>query len=355
MKQSLLELAKASGGFALTRRVLPRHLRILAYHGVWTTPGFEFGDRLFISPEQFERRMKWLKQSRYPVLDLDAAVDGLADGTLPENSVVITIDDGWKSTYTHMLPVLEQLSLPATAYITTWYAEKQSPVVNVALNYVLQRSTVAGFTWRSPAGVELKVLLGDTEEREHAALKLDRMLQELPTVAERLHQLREICRLAGVPTEPWWSEGQFHLMNREEIRLAHLRGLSLQLHTHRHINVDVDIGLLPAELSKNRAVLAETCKSDQFRHFCYPNGRYNAAASELLVAAGIRSAVLTDPGLNPPGANPYALRRFLDGRSVTQAEFEAYMCGALDLYAAAAARLRPGHPSTRRDLGRPRR
>jgi peptidoglycan/xylan/chitin deacetylase (PgdA/CDA1 family) len=346
VKQRALELAKASGGFALTRRVLPRHLRILAYHGLWTTAGFEFGDRLFINPDQFERRMTWLKKSRYPVLDLDTAICGLADGTLPENSVVITIDDGWKSTYTHMLPILEQLRLPATAYITTWYAKKESPVINVALNYVLQRSTVAGFTWRSPAGPELNVPLGGEENRQRGALKLDQMLHELP-FAERLHQLREICGLAGVPTEPWWSEGQFHLMNREEIRLARSRGLSLQLHTHRHINVDAELGLLPGELCENRSFLAEACNSDDFHHFCYPNGRYHPQASEFLAAAGVRSAVLTQHGLNPPDADPFALRRFLDGRSVTQAEFEAYLCGALDLYATAAARLRSALPSVR--------
>jgi peptidoglycan/xylan/chitin deacetylase (PgdA/CDA1 family) len=348
MKEKMLAFAKLTGGFALARRMLPKHLRILAYHGLWTTPGFEFGNRLFINPDQFERRMRWLTKSRHPVLDLDHAIEALATGTLPDNSVVITIDDGWKSSYTHMLPILEQLRLPATIYVTTWYADKQFPVLNVALNYVLQRSTVPGFTWCSPTAPELKVELGATEHRELIALKLDRMLQELPRVDDRLREFREICRLAEVPTEPWWSEGQFHLMNREEIRCAGLRGMDIQLHTHRHRNIDYDIKSLPNEILKNRSVLSQACGSDKFFHFCYPNGRYDAAASEVLLAAGIRSAVLTEQGLNPPGANPYALRRFLDGRSVTQTEFEAYMCGALDLYAATAKK---SHGPPVRDTG----
>jgi peptidoglycan/xylan/chitin deacetylase (PgdA/CDA1 family) len=339
-KQKLLEFVKMSGGFSLARRALPRHLRILAYHGLWITPGFQFGDRLFMSPDQFERRMYWLKKSGYPVLDLDQALSALANRTLPDNSVVITIDDGWKSTYTHMLPILEQFKLPATVYITSWYAEKQCPVLNVALNYVLQRSTVAGFTWRSPIHPELTVRLGDPQDRQVTALKLDRMLHDLPTVGERLHELREICELVDVPTEPWWTEGQFHIMNREEIKLAYQHGLNIQLHTHRHKNIDVEAASLPAELSQNRSFLGEACGSEQLYHFCYPNGRYHSAASEVLVHAGIRSAVINGGGLNAPGADPYSLRRFLDGRSVTQAEFEAYMCGALDLYASAARRLR---------------
>ena len=288
--------------------------------------------------------MRWLKESGYPILDLDQAVTALINRTLPNNSVVITIDDGWKSTYTHMLPILEKFQLPATVYVTSWYADKQSPVLNVALNYVLQRSTVPGFTWRSPIHPELTVQLGDAHNREMTATKLHQMLHDLPTLVERLQELRAICKLVDVPTEPWWSEGQFHLMSREDIKLAYQRGLDIQLHTHRHRNIDVELPSLQAELLDNRDFLFEACGSDHLSHFCYPNGRYNPAASEVLAHAGIKSAVINGHGLNPPGTDPYALQRFLDGRSVTQAEFEAYMCGALDLYTSAAGRLRPTHP-----------
>jgi hypothetical protein len=43
----------------------------------------------------------------------------------------------------------------------------------------------------------------------------------------------------------------------------------------------------------------------------------------------VRSATLVEEGLNRPGANPYRLRRFLDGRSVSDAEFDAYLNGVL--------------------------
>ena len=58
----------------------------------------------------------------------------------------------------------------------------------------------------------------------------------------------------------------------------------------------------------------------------------------VLAAQGVRSATLVEQGTNAPGANLYRLRRFLDGRSVSEAEFDAYLSGALDLVDAAAAR-----------------
>src|SRR4051812_24232318 len=104
-QEAVLKLIRALGGFELSSMVVRRRLRVLAYHGLWITPGFQFGDRLFMAPQQFERRMSWLKKSKYKVLPLAEAVETLLTDSLPPNCVVITIDDGWKSTYTHMLPI----------------------------------------------------------------------------------------------------------------------------------------------------------------------------------------------------------------------------------------------------------
>ena len=51
-KAALLRAGGALGLFALAGRVTRGDLRILAYHGLWTTPGHQFGNRLFMSPEQ---------------------------------------------------------------------------------------------------------------------------------------------------------------------------------------------------------------------------------------------------------------------------------------------------------------
>jgi peptidoglycan/xylan/chitin deacetylase (PgdA/CDA1 family) len=78
--------------------------------------------------------MARLRASGRPVLPLGEAIERLAAGNLPEAAVVITIDDGWASTYTHMLPILERYRLPATVYVTTWYSGRDMPVVNVAID-----------------------------------------------------------------------------------------------------------------------------------------------------------------------------------------------------------------------------
>jgi peptidoglycan/xylan/chitin deacetylase (PgdA/CDA1 family) len=287
-------------------------LRILAYHGLWTTPGYEYGDRLFISVEQFEQRMVWLRNSPYNVLPLREAIRGLIDGTLPPNAVVITIDDGWSSTFTHMLPVLERLTLPATVYVTTWYCEHQLPVINVAVDYLLKR---AGRPISS--GPDL------VHEIEHLA-----------TLAERERALRDLAASLGATSEDWWETRQFHLMTPDEIVEAQRRGLDIQLHTHRHRSAAERLDELGQEIADNRLALARFtgCDARSFDQFCYPSGEYVPDADRVLEEAQVYSATLVDQGLNAPGCNRYQLRRFLDGRSISQAEFEAYLSGALELF-----------------------
>ena len=55
------------------------------------TPGHQFGDCLFIPPEQFEARMTRLARSGLPILPLGEAVERLGAGTLPDAAVAITI------------------------------------------------------------------------------------------------------------------------------------------------------------------------------------------------------------------------------------------------------------------------
>jgi peptidoglycan/xylan/chitin deacetylase (PgdA/CDA1 family) len=305
LKQAALTAARSLGLSAAARMATGTQLRILCYHGIWVTPGFEYGDCSFISPDQFERRMKRLKRSGLPVLPLGEAVDRLADGSLPEAAVVITIDDGWVSTLTHALPVLEAEGMPATLYATTWYAGRALPVVNVAVDYL---ACAAGRP--------------DLDRCARAAA-----IEALP-VADRLAALRRFGAELGVG-EAWLESRQFNIMSADELAEAHRRGLDVQLHTHRHIDVAAEVGRLPREIEENRAFLRAAIGDVPLDHFCFPSGATHDKAGALLAAAGVRSATLVTEGLNAPGADPYALRRFLDGRSISEIEFDAYLSGKL--------------------------
>lgn len=322
LKKALLTAARASGLSTLARKATGSQLRILAYHGLWVTPGYQFGNYSFMSPEQFEARMVRLKRSGLPVLPLGEAVEGLERGNLPEAAVVITIDDGWDSTFTHMLPVLESLGLPATLYATTWYSGRDLPVIGLTVYYL-----------RAAAGrpeIDCKAKIAQIE-----ALPVD----------QRLDALRRFGAELGVD-EAWLSLRQFHIMSGEEFAEARRRGLDIQLHTHRHIDVNSKIDTLAREVTENRDFLQAAVGDYRYTHFCYPSGTNHERAPAILAANGVRSATLDQVGLNAPGADCFALRRLLDGRSVSDAEFDAYLSGVLHYTASLRALISRGRPAS---------
>jgi peptidoglycan/xylan/chitin deacetylase (PgdA/CDA1 family) len=270
--------------------------------------------------------MRWLKASRYPVLDLDDAVTRLRNGTLPDSAVAITIDDGWRSTYTHMLPIFSELALPSTLYVSTYYVQKQAPVINVALGYLFDRTAHQSIDLHDllPQFAE-PILLGDASSRARQAALVNTAINALPQLDDRVAVLLDIAERAGVAFDP--AGDQFRYMTAAELAEADRSGMRVELHTHRHYganNPDRDIA---GEIADNRAAIAAAGITGERRHFCYPSGGTSRGIETLLSSCGVASATTTRRGLNAPRTNLHRLGRLLDGDNVSQLSFEAWLAG----------------------------
>ena len=102
----------------------PRYVvPILTYHyfGYENAQGID--KRLFllyVTPEHFQRQMRYLKDKHYNVISLDELIEGMKKGKkFSHNTVVITIDDGDRSIYTYMYPVLKKNGFSATVFLIT--------------------------------------------------------------------------------------------------------------------------------------------------------------------------------------------------------------------------------------------
>ena len=139
-KRAFLHLARAVGLFALARRLTANSVRILCYHGISIDDQHEFEPLLFMPREQFVRRLALLAKERWKVVTLDQALLALERGTVNDAPVVITIDDGWKSTITHAVPALQRAGMPATLYVTTQYLASRYEVFDVTFQYMFWKS-----------------------------------------------------------------------------------------------------------------------------------------------------------------------------------------------------------------------
>lgn len=69
-----MRVSKALGLFRLARRITPRGLRILCYHSVALENEYTFLPKMFVSPQTFERRLSFLADQAFPVLDRKSVV-----------------------------------------------------------------------------------------------------------------------------------------------------------------------------------------------------------------------------------------------------------------------------------------
>jgi peptidoglycan/xylan/chitin deacetylase (PgdA/CDA1 family) len=88
---------------------------ILCYHIVESPQD----PRMEISREVFHQQMRYLAMTGYTVVPLREIYEYAAGkrARLPKNAVAITIDDGWRSTYTEAFPELKSRHFPFTVFI----------------------------------------------------------------------------------------------------------------------------------------------------------------------------------------------------------------------------------------------
>lgn len=105
-------------------------------------------------------------------------------------------------------------------------------------------------------------------------------------------------------------EAPERLMDTAQIQEWLAAGHAIGAHTRSHPHLtQVTKARAREEISGSRKKL-----EDQFgleiRHFCYPYGDWNEEVRDLVAGAGFWTACTTEPGVNRPGEDPFALRRF---------------------------------------------
>jgi len=199
---------------------------ILGYHRV--TPE-QRGD-LSVTIGQFRAQLQFLIQNGLPNLSLDAILGDSRLRCALTRGFAITFDDGYRDNYLHALPVLQELGLKATIFVTVDYVDRE----------VL-------YPW---------------DERQ--SRKRDDLCEEDFSVTwKHLVEMRD----SGV-----FSIGS-HTLSHPELT-------SVSIDVARH------------EITESKRVL-ENRLGGQVDLFCYPRGRMDRSTIPLVEEAGYKAAVVT--------------------------------------------------------------
>ncbi len=103
---------------------------VLAYHDVEDqNPDQTY---LSVSTAHLKQQFSWLRENHYQPITVDQILNAKMGGTpLPSKAVLLTFDDGYRSFYTHVLPLLQAFQWPAVlAPVGHWVDTPDDQAVN---------------------------------------------------------------------------------------------------------------------------------------------------------------------------------------------------------------------------------
>lgn len=323
-KETVLNILGSIGLFSAWGSCSADKIRVLCYHGVEEKRDPLINhDGLQLSPTQFREHLEIISNHGYRVISLGQAVASLAGKSdLVKRALVISFDDGYRNNLEQAAPILKEFGFPAVFFITTGLVTGEQRL----WWYRLRRAVAA---LPSPATMNLPngehAILGEIRERIQLLRKLEVMLKKRPPgfVDDYLAGLEQ---QAGIMDQA----DPVAMMKPGEVRDLSKMGFDVEPHSHLHLSGHaIDAGTAADEISRS-ACLVKAWTGRSPRYYSYPFGDSYPEAESLLGKAGLEAAVTSDPGMNNPGTDPYALKRWTIKTMHTPARFEALLSGFSD-------------------------
>jgi len=109
--------------------VLKKNIPVLMYHEIGSPRGRY--KELYVEPVIFAEQLDWLRKNGYSTVSLQEVCEHWKKNKpLPENPVVITFDDGYRSMYETVLPLLKEREMKATFFIVPGFSDSPLSLSN---------------------------------------------------------------------------------------------------------------------------------------------------------------------------------------------------------------------------------
>jgi len=293
----------------IIRRVRRPHAAVIVnFHNFHDSNGgfFQKGPTVHTHVQILDRILGLLKK-RFELLSLDDLVHHLESKTpLNEDSVVITMDDGYESNLNLGLPILQKHAVPATLFIATGYMGTNELLPMDRIDYLLQKTKEDTLNW-APIGKE-SIPLNTHENRRLANIALGEVLKTMSTV--RLNSaFKELADHLNVDLGMATSD----MLSWDQVKQIVAGGVAIGSHAVSHTCMTC---MKPedavAELNDSGRMIEQKIGSPP-RHFAFPNGMaedFNDHLRDEARLAGYRSVASVESGVNIPGiTDPYRLQR----------------------------------------------
>lgn len=248
--------------------------RVLSFHDVRTGVRASFEqspDETAVDDSTLAEVFAWLQYSGYHPVSLQQIVDARAGGKpLPSQPVLLTFDDGYRSAYTKVFPLLKRFNYPALfALVTSWLDVPEGQLVH----------------WGDkPAPRENFLLWPEAAEMARSGLV------EFASHTDAMH--------TGVLANPQGNMLPSAATHRYDPK------------TGRYEDDDTYVRRIEADLRRSREII-EARTGARVRATVWPYGAYNTAALEASKRAGMPITFTLDDGANTQAVPLTRIRRAL--------------------------------------------
>lgn len=278
---------------------------VLLYHRVTTLPSDP--EMLAVAPDIFREQMRHLKDT-FPIIRFEEDWAKIA-----KPAVCVTFDDGYADNALEALPILEEVGVPATFFVSTgtigtaeefWWHELERLILD-------NKSLPPSVTLNVDRGKRTWAI-GSVSQRQKFFREVVQLMTNVDTV-NRNNLLTQIRAVSGINTEP---AGNTHRsMSIGELRLlASSRWATIGTHTVTHTQLSsltADAQRVELETSKREL---EDWLGMEIKVFSYPYGRryhYTKESVALCREVGFTKVAANFPGQAHRWTDPYQIPRHL--------------------------------------------
>lgn len=296
------------------RYVHRRKVVVLAYHGV--VDDDDGGLWTLLPARRFREQIEYLNKY-YSVISIDMLADFVeGKATIPDNSVVITFDDGYRNNHDIAFPVLLEYKTPATIFVTSGIIDRQE--LSWFDEIAVSLETYKGKLELPP--LEMAVSVTDTNRQIVTEMLIQRTKRLCPDLRSTVLSVVRDLPASGEAKRHRMKENLMPL-NWNQVRTLNASPLiTIGAHTSDHTI------LTTCSLEYAREQILESKRSierninEHVDYFAYPNGTHRDFDEDIqncLKGHDFRLACTTIKKFVDKGTNPLEVGRFCVGNDLT--------------------------------------
>jgi peptidoglycan/xylan/chitin deacetylase (PgdA/CDA1 family) len=226
-----------------------------------------------------------------------------SNAAIPDNTVVLTFDDGYRSNYTEVYPILKKYKMPATIFLTVnmigtgkvlWWSKVRFAITNTKRQFV----QIDAKRWK----------LTTPGSRERAIQKICRLLKGIPEQL-RSHKVDELITPLDIKVDD--SELP-QMLSWEQVKEMSDNGITFGAHTLNHpVLTKIPLEDARKEIADSKRVLEEKIQKP-VKYFAYPYGNetdFNEDIKNIVRDSGYTCALTFMGGYNDQNSDIFALGR----------------------------------------------